>query len=192
MLVRRVRERFNEDLLCIGTSATMASEGSAKDRNAAVAEDRQPVVRGARSKPNNVITETLEPVTDKSRHVRGRPQPEAGHRGGCAGARPNPRRTLEPLPPQLGWSGTSAWRIRMGSLCASRGRLTVIQASRKLADMPVASRSTRAAPTSLSSCLRPTRVATTAAAASLRSASISSSAALGTRIPRWKRRASDT
>ena len=27
MLVRRIRERFNEDLLCIGTSATMSSEG---------------------------------------------------------------------------------------------------------------------------------------------------------------------
>ena len=37
MLVRRVRERFNENLLCIGTSATMASEGSAGERNAAVA-----------------------------------------------------------------------------------------------------------------------------------------------------------
>ena len=45
MLVRRVRERFNENLLCIGTSATMASEGSAKDRNTAVAHIRQPVVR---------------------------------------------------------------------------------------------------------------------------------------------------
>ncbi len=33
MLVRRVRERFNDDLLCIGTSATMASEGPAKDRS---------------------------------------------------------------------------------------------------------------------------------------------------------------
>ena len=32
MLVRRVRERFNERLLCIGTSATMASEGSPDDR----------------------------------------------------------------------------------------------------------------------------------------------------------------
>ena len=38
MLVRRVRERFNDDLLCIGTSATMASEGSAESRNTAVAQ----------------------------------------------------------------------------------------------------------------------------------------------------------
>ena len=37
MLVRRVRERFNQDRVCIGTSATMASEGSAKDRTTAVA-----------------------------------------------------------------------------------------------------------------------------------------------------------
>jgi ATP-dependent helicase YprA (DUF1998 family) len=33
MLVRRVRERLNLDLLCVGTSATMASEGTVADRN---------------------------------------------------------------------------------------------------------------------------------------------------------------
>ena len=48
MLVRRVRERFNENLLCVGTSATMASEGSATDRNAAGHQHRKPVVRGHR------------------------------------------------------------------------------------------------------------------------------------------------
>jgi len=37
MLLRRVRKRFNERLLCIGNSATMASEGSPGDRNAGVA-----------------------------------------------------------------------------------------------------------------------------------------------------------
>jgi hypothetical protein len=37
MLVRRVRDRLNPDLLCVGTSATMATEGSAADRACAVA-----------------------------------------------------------------------------------------------------------------------------------------------------------
>ena len=37
MLIRRVRERLNLDLLCVGTSATMASEGTVTDRTTAVA-----------------------------------------------------------------------------------------------------------------------------------------------------------
>ncbi len=37
MLVRRVRERFNDQLLCIGTSATMISEGAFADQNAIIA-----------------------------------------------------------------------------------------------------------------------------------------------------------
>ena len=63
MLVRRVRERFNENLLCIGTSATMASEGSAEERNTAVANIASRLF-GVTVKANNVITETLEPVTE--------------------------------------------------------------------------------------------------------------------------------
>ena len=61
MLVRRVRERFNENLLCIGTSATMASEGSVEDRNAVVA-DVATRLFGTAVSPGNVITETLRPV----------------------------------------------------------------------------------------------------------------------------------
>ncbi len=64
LLVRRVRERLQpEGLVCIGTSATMASEGSV--------EDKREVVSGVASKlfgtgiaANNVITETLERITD--------------------------------------------------------------------------------------------------------------------------------
>ena len=37
MLVRRVRNRTNPELLCVGTSATMATEGNADERNRAVA-----------------------------------------------------------------------------------------------------------------------------------------------------------
>ena len=63
MLVRRVRERFNEDLLCVGTSATMASEGSAIDRNVAVANIASRLF-GVTVNAESVITETLEPVTE--------------------------------------------------------------------------------------------------------------------------------
>ena len=64
MLVRRVRERFNERLLCIGTSATMASEGSAEARNAAVAGIASRLF-GVAVDPGNVVSETLRPVTDR-------------------------------------------------------------------------------------------------------------------------------
>lgn len=62
MLVRRVRERFNKDLLCIGTSATMASEGSLSERNQVVAKVASDLF-GVSVKPENIITETLAPVT---------------------------------------------------------------------------------------------------------------------------------
>ena len=70
MLVRRVRERFNDDLLCIGTSATMASEGSAGHRNVAVAHVASQLF-GVGVSPDNIITETLKPVTDKETSVDG-------------------------------------------------------------------------------------------------------------------------
>lgn len=61
MLVRRVRERFNENLLCVGTSATMASEGSEEDRSLVVSEVASRLF-GSSVSPENVITETLQPV----------------------------------------------------------------------------------------------------------------------------------
>jgi superfamily II DNA/RNA helicase len=69
LLVRRVRERLSpEKLQCIGTSATMASEGSA--------QNKQQVVAGVASKlfsttvdPSHVIIEELERVTDKSKRA---------------------------------------------------------------------------------------------------------------------------
>lgn len=63
MLVRRVRERFNENLLCIGTSATMASEGSGAEQNAAVASIASRLF-GVAVSADNIITETLASVTD--------------------------------------------------------------------------------------------------------------------------------
>lgn len=64
LLVRRVRERLEpEKLLCIGTSATMASDGSRDEKNRVVAA----VASKLFSVPipeSNVIGETLERVTD--------------------------------------------------------------------------------------------------------------------------------
>ena len=64
MLVRRVRERFNDHLLCIGTSATMASEGAAEHRSSAVA-DIAGRLFGSEVRPEEVIVETLAPVTQR-------------------------------------------------------------------------------------------------------------------------------
>ena len=65
MLVRRVRQRLSPDnkLICIGTSATMASEGSADDRNALVASIASKLF-GTQIPAKNVVTETLERVTE--------------------------------------------------------------------------------------------------------------------------------
>jgi len=64
LLVRRVRERLSpERLQCIGTSATMASEGTLVDKNRVVAQ----VATKLFSLPiaeTNVIAETLERTTD--------------------------------------------------------------------------------------------------------------------------------
>jgi superfamily II DNA/RNA helicase len=64
LLVRRVRERLAPDRLqCIGTSATMASEGALRDKNRIVAE----VASRLFSLPiddSNVVVETLRRVTD--------------------------------------------------------------------------------------------------------------------------------
>lgn len=69
LLVRRVRERLSpEKLQCIGTSATMASEGTSRNK--------QEVVAGVASKlfattvdPSHVIIEELERVTSKSKRA---------------------------------------------------------------------------------------------------------------------------
>lgn len=59
MLVRRVRERMNLDLTCIGTSATMATEGSQEARQAKVAEVASKLF-GQEVPLGNVIGETLQ------------------------------------------------------------------------------------------------------------------------------------
>lgn len=66
LLVRRARERLAPDRLqCIGTSATMASEGSLEDKSRAVARVASKLFAVAIPE-SNVIVETLERATDSS------------------------------------------------------------------------------------------------------------------------------
>ncbi len=66
LLVRRVRERLSpERLQCIGTSATMASEGSLVYKNRAVADVASKLF-SVEIPESNVIVETLTRVTDTS------------------------------------------------------------------------------------------------------------------------------
>ena len=66
LLVRRVRERLQPDkLLCIGTSATMASEGSLEDKSQVVARVVSKLF-GSSIAESNVIGETLERITDSA------------------------------------------------------------------------------------------------------------------------------
>jgi superfamily II DNA/RNA helicase len=69
LLVRRLRERLEaNELLCIGTSATMSSTGSLADRNKTVAEVASKLF-GTRLGEQDVIGETLERVTDPLKDV---------------------------------------------------------------------------------------------------------------------------
>ncbi len=65
LLVRRVREALADELICIGTSATMASEGSQMERNAVVARVARRLF-GTAIADRNVITETLRRTTPES------------------------------------------------------------------------------------------------------------------------------
>jgi superfamily II DNA/RNA helicase len=72
LLVRRVREALADRLQCIGTSATMATEGTAADRSAVVAEVATRLF-GTAISPAHVITETLQRITPEQilvEHIR--------------------------------------------------------------------------------------------------------------------------
>ncbi|MFG6490520.1 DEAD/DEAH box helicase [Roseateles sp. BYS78W] len=62
LLVRRVREALSDNLICIGTSATMSSTGSQMERNATVANVARRLF-GTSIHDRNVITETLRRTT---------------------------------------------------------------------------------------------------------------------------------
>ncbi|MBD2560250.1 MULTISPECIES: DEAD/DEAH box helicase [Nostoc] len=71
ILIRKLRQRCGQKLLCIGTSATMSSEGSRQQRRQVVADVASKLF-GVEIQPSNVIDETLErsiksaaPTTEK-------------------------------------------------------------------------------------------------------------------------------
>jgi hypothetical protein len=66
MLVRRVRERMSSQLQCIGTSATMKSDGSVEERSRVVAEVAAKIFATPIS-ADCVIGETLRRVTNTAR-----------------------------------------------------------------------------------------------------------------------------
>lgn len=69
LLVRRLRERLQaNELVCIGTSATMSSTGSLVDRNKTVAEVASKLF-GTSISEQDIIGETLERVTDPLKDV---------------------------------------------------------------------------------------------------------------------------
>jgi Lhr-like helicase len=68
LLVRRVRERLSSSLQCIGTSATMASEGSVEEKNKVVAQVASRLF-ATRIPESNVVIETLDRVTDPTRRA---------------------------------------------------------------------------------------------------------------------------
>ena len=68
LLVRRVREALADKLQCIGTSATMATEGTELEKNAKVAEVASRLF-GTPISAANVITETLKRVTPEHQLV---------------------------------------------------------------------------------------------------------------------------
>lgn len=69
LLVRRLRERLHaEQMICIGTSATMSSTGSIDDQMKTVAEVSSKLF-GTLVSANDIIRETLERVTAPSKDV---------------------------------------------------------------------------------------------------------------------------
>lgn len=68
LLVRRVREALSEKLQCIGTSATMATEGNEQERNRVVANVASRLF-GTGINSEHVITETLQRVTPEEQTI---------------------------------------------------------------------------------------------------------------------------
>ena len=65
LLVRRVREALADQLVCIGTSATMATDGTEMERNATVARVASRLF-GTPIPARNIVTETLRRTTPEA------------------------------------------------------------------------------------------------------------------------------
>ena len=62
MLIRRCRHAFGNDIICVGTSATMASGGGSEDQRLEVAKASRSLF-GVEFTPEQVVSETLERAT---------------------------------------------------------------------------------------------------------------------------------
>lgn len=89
MLIRKLRQRSGKDLLCIGTSATMSTEGNRENRRQTVAGVASKLF-GVSVKPENVIDEMLE----RSIH-RSQPTATELRQSTEAGLPPEAQQTLE-------------------------------------------------------------------------------------------------
>jgi ATP-dependent helicase YprA (DUF1998 family) len=75
MVIRKLRQRYGHELLCIGTSATMSTEGDREQRRATVTGVASKLF-GVEVLTNNVIDETLKRAIEV-------PVPEAGELSYC-------------------------------------------------------------------------------------------------------------
>lgn len=89
ILIRKLRQRCGQKLLCIGTSATMSTEGTRSNRNQTVAAVASKLF-GVEVKPKNVIDETLERTIQ-----RPEPSVEELRKAIAAGLPPEAEQTLE-------------------------------------------------------------------------------------------------
>lgn len=89
LLIRKLRQRSGRDILCIGTSATMSTEGNRQDRRTTVANVASKLF-GTEITPDCVIDETLQ------RSIT-RPEPTIAELNECLtqGLPPESERTLE-------------------------------------------------------------------------------------------------
>ena len=63
MLIRRIKGICKNDLICIGTSATMASVGTVEEKKEAVAKVAKTIF-GEEYSANQIVNEYLEPCTN--------------------------------------------------------------------------------------------------------------------------------
>jgi hypothetical protein len=89
ILIRKLRQRCGQELLCIGTSATMSTEGSRTSRRQTVADVASKLF-GVAVSPENVIDETLERAIQRSE-----PTAEALAHAVTSGLPPREDQTLE-------------------------------------------------------------------------------------------------
>lgn len=129
MLVRRLRERCGRpDLVCVGTSATMASGGTRAERRQAAAQVATALF-GVTVPPENVVDETLRRVTK----VDPPQTPEELRQA-----------VMAPLPPEdreaFAWHPLAAWVEMNFGLAEEEGRLvrrqaiTFAEGAKRLAD----------------------------------------------------------